>query len=92
MSKRPPELDLDALGDLTLYSDQELSQLREKLIDDVDRIEQERKRCDKRIKDFNIRKAELDQERANRARALRAIRDVRHRRQYVGTPSVRAGR
>jgi uncharacterized protein YeeX (DUF496 family) len=76
MSRRPPELDLEALGDLTLYSDDELSALREKLIDDISRIEGEAKQCDKRIKDFNIRKQELQQERADRSRAIRAVRNV----------------
>lgn len=77
---RPPELSLDAIGDLTLYREEELADLYEKLLDDIARIEEENRRCDKRIKDFNMRKQELIQERADRSRAIRAIRNVRHQR------------
>lgn len=83
MPRRPPELDLAALGDLTLYSEEELSQLREKLIDDLSRIDEENKQADKRIKAFNMRKQELMEERADRARAIRAIKDVVNRRRFA---------
>lgn len=85
---RPPELSADAIGDLTLYSEDELARLREKLIDDISRIEQENRQCDKRIKDFNVRKHELQQERADRSRTIRAVRHTLMQRQRADVQSA----
>jgi hypothetical protein len=91
MPKRPaPErLDLDQLGDLENYYDDELADVREKLIADVARIEDENRQADARIKAFNVRKQELNQQRAERARAIRAVKHELSQRMRVDTPMRR---
>lgn len=70
----PDRLDLDRLGELENYYDDELADVREKLIDDIARIEQENRVLDGRIKEFNRRKQELAHERAERSKAIRAVK------------------
>ena len=70
----PDRLDLDQLGELENYYDDELADVREKLIDDIARIEQENRVIDGRIKEFNRRKQELAHERAERSKAIRAVK------------------
>ena len=70
----PVRLDLEQLGDLENYYDDELADVREKLITDIARIEQENRVIDGRIKEFNKRKQELTHERAERSRAIRAVK------------------
>ena len=70
----PDRLDLDLLGELENYYDDELADVREKLIDDIARIEQENRVIDGRIKEFNRRKQELAHERAERSKAIRAVK------------------
>jgi chromosome segregation ATPase len=70
----PDRLDLEQLGELENYYDDELADVREKLIDDIARIEQENRVIDGRIKEFNRRKQELAHERAERSKAIRAVK------------------
>jgi hypothetical protein len=70
----PDRLNLDQLGELENYYDDELADVREKLIDDIARIEQENRVIDGRIKEFNRRKQELAHERAERSKAIRAVK------------------
>lgn len=64
----------DALGNLQNYDHDELAALREKLIEDLSRIDQEQRHHDEAIKFHNVAKQGLTQQRADRGRALRAIR------------------
>ena len=79
-------LDLDQLGDLENYYDDELVDVRETLITDITRIEQENRAIDSRIKEFNMRKQELAHERAERSRAIRAIKHELHQRMRNDSP------
>lgn len=76
MPKRPApdRLDLSKLGDLENYYDDELASVREALILDLARIEDEARQADARIKAFNVRKQALNEERAARARTIRAVK------------------
>ena len=67
-------LDLDQLGDLENFYDDELVDARENLITDIAGIEQENRGIEARIKELNMRKQELAHERAERSRAIRAIK------------------
>ena len=69
-------LTLDALGDLSARNDEELLWLRERLIMDVERIQQESAQAQEEIKNLNRRRHELKAESAQRARALRAVKHV----------------
>ena len=82
----PVRLDLEQLGDLENYYDDELADVREKLITDIARIEQENRVIDGRIKEFNKRKQELAHERAERSRAIRAVKHELHQRLRTDSP------
>lgn len=82
----PDRLDLDQLGELENYYDDELADVREKLIDDIARIEQENRVIDGRIKEFNRRKQELAHERAERSKAIRAVKHELHQRLRNDSP------
>jgi hypothetical protein len=82
----PDRLDLDQLGELENYYDDELADVREKLIDDIARIEQENRVIDGRIKEFNRRKQELAHERAERSKAIRAVKHELHQRLRPDAP------
>jgi hypothetical protein len=75
-AKKPKSesLELEDLGSLDNYSDDELVWLREKLISDVERIHQESAQAQKRIKELNHSRHLLQEEAARRARALRAVK------------------
>ena len=73
----PDRLDLAQLGDLENYYDDELANVREKLIDDIARIEQENRVIDGRIKEFNRRKQERAHERAPRRSARSSTSCIR---------------
>ena len=82
----PVRLDLDQLGELVNYYDDELADVREKLITDIARIEQENRVIENRIKEFNKRKQELAHERAERSRAIRAVKHELHQRLRNNSP------
>jgi hypothetical protein len=75
-AKKPKaeSLELEDLGSLENYADDELVWLREKLIADVERIHQESAQAQKRIKELNHSRHLLQEEAARRARALRAVK------------------
>lgn len=79
--KKPKPFAVPELSKLDHYRDDELYDLREQLLADITRIEGERRQADERIKAFNIRKQELDEERADRARAIRAVKHMLNQRQ-----------
>lgn len=82
----PDRLDLEQLGDLENYYDDELAEVREKLITDIARIEQENRVLDGRIKEFNKRKQELAHERAERSRAIRSVKHELSQRTRTNPP------
>jgi len=75
-AKKPKaeSLELEDLGSLDSYEDDELVWLREKLITDVERIHQQSAQAQKRIKELNHSRHLLQEEAARRARALRAVK------------------
>lgn len=79
----PDALTPEAVGDLENYYDDQLQELRERILTDLARIDDEYRQADKRIKDFNVRKQQLMQERAERARVLRALKHELHQRMRV---------
>ena len=82
----PDRLDLAQLGDLENYYDDELAGVREKLIADIARIEQENRVVDGSIKEFHRRKQELAHERAERSKAIRAVKHELHQRLRNDSP------
>lgn len=89
---RRDDLSRDKIGDLSTYAEDELANLRELLILDLTRIDDEGKLADRRIKAFNQRKQELAHERAERASMLRAIKHQLSQRTRVGLTSAPRGR
>ena len=79
-------LDLDQLGDLENFYDDELVDARENLITDIAGIEQENRSIEARIKELNMRKQELAHERAERSRAIRAIKHELSQRMRSDSP------
>lgn len=86
MPKRADDLSLEALGNLANYDHDELAQLREKCIDDLARIDQEGRHHDRKIKEHNQAKNDLMHTRAQRGKALRALK---HELSLRGTPGER---
>lgn len=76
----PDALNLAKLGKLENYTDDEIAELRERLIDDVARIERESVQLQERISELNRRRSDLQHERAERAKALRAAKHELHQR------------
>lgn len=76
MPKLPkaPALNVEDLGDLAQYSEDELVRLREKLIDNERRIQQESVHLAKRIKEINQARSDLQHELAENARSMRAVK------------------
>jgi tRNA isopentenyl-2-thiomethyl-A-37 hydroxylase MiaE len=74
---KPPKLEalrVEELGDLGRYTDAELLQLREKLIANEARIHQESTHLQRRLKEINIARSDLQQELGENARAMRAVK------------------
>jgi predicted nuclease with TOPRIM domain len=78
---KEPSLELEDLGKLENYADEELLWVREKLIADVERIQGESAHHAKRIKELNQARHQLQEEAARRARALRAVKHTLSQRQ-----------
>jgi hypothetical protein len=78
MPKKPhrESLELEDLGNLEHYSEDELLWLREKLIADVERIQKETAQVGKRIKELGHSRHLLQEEHARRGKALRAVKHV----------------
>jgi hypothetical protein len=76
MPKMPKteSLQVEDLGDLERYDEDELVRLREKLIANEQRIHQESVHLLKRIKELNQARNDLQQEVAENARSMRAVK------------------
>lgn len=85
---QPESLDLEDLGNLDAYSEDELIWTREKLIMDVERIQTESAEHAKRIAELNRARNDLQREQAARARALRAVKHTLHQRAREERPAV----
>lgn len=78
MPKLPkaPALNLEDLGDLSRYTEDELVRLREKLIANEGRIHQESAHLQRRLKEINQARNDLQHELAENARSMRAVKHV----------------
>ena len=76
MPKMPKteSLQVEDLGELDHYDEDELVRLREKLISNEQRIHQESVHLQKRIKELNQARNDLQQEVAQNARSMRAVK------------------
>lgn len=95
MPKRADPLALDALGNLANYDTDELTELREKYIADLERIDQEGRHHDRKIREHNVAKNDLMHQRGQRGKALRALKhelSLRGRPEPVRTTLVARGR
>lgn len=82
------QLLLEELGNLASYDEDELAELREKLHGAYAQTERDAATIRGRIKEFNVRLAELDKERADRAKALRAVKHELAQRLRVPSPAA----
>jgi hypothetical protein len=76
MPKAPKleSLAVEDLGDLANYREDELAALREKLIANEQRIHQEGQHLQRRIKELNQARSDLQHELAENARSMRAVK------------------
>lgn len=74
MTRKREDLSREHVGDLSGYAEDELANLRELVILDLSRLDDEVRQADRRIKAFNQRKQELAHERAERGALIRAIK------------------
>jgi len=73
---KPESLAVEDLGDLSRYSADELHHLREKLIANEGRIHQESTHLQRRLKEINQARNDLQHELAENARSMRAVKHV----------------
>jgi hypothetical protein len=86
MPKMPKieSLQVEDLGALDHYDEDELVRLREKLITNEQRIHQESVHLGKRIKELNQARNDLQQEVAQNARSMRAVKHQLSQRARAG--------